>query len=178
MEKLIVHMVKLGNGIDKVCRVILGIQMIIIVVLVIAQLLLRPFDMAIRWAYEAATLTFVWSTMVGSAVAVKSLLHIGLDSVVYALKPQHQFIMRIASYIFLFIGLFVFIYASTTYTMSSARSVATLPFISMKWVFVSLPLGGIVMFYHSLVQFLTLIYVGEVPAPQVYDEDDFAERRV
>ncbi len=178
MEKLIVTLLKIGNGIDKICRVVLGLQMLVIVFLVIAQLLLRPFDMSIRWAYELATLTFVWSTMVGSAVAVKSLLHIGLDSVVYALKPKPQFYMRVASYLFLFVGLFVFIYASTNYTLSSARSVATLPFIPMKYVFVSLPLGGLIMLYHSVVQFLELLYVGEVPSPDVYDEDDFAERRV
>ncbi len=178
MEKIIVSLLKVGNGIDNVCRIVLGLQMLIIVFLVIMQLLLRPLDLSVRWAYELATLTFVWSVMIGSAVAVKSLLHIGLDSVVYALKPKPQFIMRIVSYLFLFIGLFVFIYASTSYTLSSARSAATMPFIQMKWVFISLPLSGIIMFYHSFVQFLELIFLGEVVVPQVYDEDDFAERRV
>lgn len=82
MAGLIEKLHKIGDVINTVARVALGVTSIALCVAVIGQFILRWFGTTMPWATEFSCYIFVWTTMLGSAVASRHLLHIGVDMVI------------------------------------------------------------------------------------------------
>ena len=82
MAGLIEKLHKIGDVINTVARVALGVTSIALCIAVIGQFILRWFGATMPWATEFSCYIFVWTTMLGSAVASRHLLHIGVDMVI------------------------------------------------------------------------------------------------
>ena len=82
MAGLIEKLHKIGDVLNTVARVALGVTSIALCIAVIGQFILRWFGATMPWATEFSCYIFVWTTMLGSAVASRHLLHIGVDMVI------------------------------------------------------------------------------------------------
>lgn len=89
MAGLIEKLHKIGDVINTVARVALGVTSIALCVAVIGQFILRWFGTTMPWATEFSCYIFVWTTMLGSAVASRHLLHIGVDMVINLCHGKH-----------------------------------------------------------------------------------------
>ena len=80
MAGLIEKLHKIGDGSTRrLPGVALGVTSIALCIAVIGQFILRWFGATMPWATEFSCYIFVWTTMLGSAVASRHLLHIGVD---------------------------------------------------------------------------------------------------
>ena len=103
MAGLIEKLHKIGDVINTVARVALGVTSIALCVAVIGQFILRWFGTTMPWATEFSCYIFVWTTMLGSAVASRHLLHIGVDMVINLCHGKtRQFMLVLADVILLF----------------------------------------------------------------------------
>ena len=89
MAGLIEKLHKIGDVINTVARVALGVTSIALCIAVIGQFILRWFGATMPWATEFSCYIFVWTTMLGSAVASRHLLHIGVDMVINLCHGKH-----------------------------------------------------------------------------------------
>ena len=100
MAGLIEKLHKIGDVINTVARVALGVTSIALCVAVIGQFILRWFGTTMPWATEFSCYIFVWTTMLGSAVASRHLLHIGVDMVINLCHGKtRQFMLVLADVI-------------------------------------------------------------------------------
>jgi len=160
---------QIGERINNISRILLGINTIILSVIVIGQMLLRQINISFKWASEISCLLFVWQTLLGSAVASRYMLHIGVDILINSFHGILRKIMLIVSHVIMIITLMVFTVASTLYTISNITHLGVSFNFSIAWFYMSLPICGIVMIYHSTVQLLEIIYYGKpvrVPLPE------------
>ena len=118
MEKLIHVLHKIGDGINLVSRGVLGLMSLALCVAVIGQLILRWLGTSLSWASEFSCYIFVWTTMLGSAVASRHLLHIGVDMVVNCFHGTTKKFLLILADLVLLAALVLFIVASGQYTIT------------------------------------------------------------
>ncbi len=162
MRKLIEKLSWFGEKIDVCCKVFLGIQLVAITVSVLAQVAMRVTNESIGWATEFATLSFVWASMLGSAIASRYMLHIGVDTIKDRLKGKAKEIFMIMSHSVLIIGLVIFTFSSFEYTLKQLNHMATtMPTISLACFYCSLPICGAIMLYYTLVQLLEILCYGD-----------------
>ncbi len=162
MKKLIDKLVWLGEKIDIGCKAFLGVQLVAITIVILTQIALRFAGHSISWATEFATLSFVWASMLGSAIASRYMLHIGVDTIRDRLRGKAKEIFMIASHTVLFIGLVIFTFSSFEYTVGQVNHVATtMPAISLSWFYCSLPICGLIMMYYTFVQMLEILTYGD-----------------
>lgn len=176
MEKQIRVLHKIGDGINLLSRGALGLMSLALCIAVIGQLILRWFGTSLSWASEFSCYIFVWTTMLGSAVASRHLLHIGVDMVVNCFHgPVKKFLLILANLILL-AALLLFITASGQYTITQMSHSMTSMKISLAWFYCSLPISGIIMVYYTFVQLLETICYGEaVKLPLPGDEEEKGE---
>jgi len=174
MENVIRVLRKIGDGINFVSRGVLGAMSFALCFAVIGQLILRWFGTSLSWASEFSCYIFVWTTMLGSAVASRHLLHIGVDMVVNCFHGTAKKILLILANLVLLFALALFIISSGQYTLSQMDHSMTSMNVSLGWFYCSLPISGIIMAYYTFVQLLETICYGEaarLPLPGDEEEE-------
>lgn len=161
MEKIIFWLQRIGDGINTVSRVALGVMTAALCIAVFMQLGCRWIGTSISWATEFACYIFVWTTMLGCAVASKHMLHIGVNAIIDLFHGTAKKIILTFSHTLLLIALIIFVASSWQYTAAQISHMGTSLKFSMSWFYVSLPICGILMIYHTFVQLLEIIYYGE-----------------
>lgn len=162
MKKLIETLHIIGQKIDVACKAFLGVQLVALTIVVITQVIFRMFGKSIGWATEFSTLTFVWASMLGSATASRYMLHIGVDTIKDRLKGKGKEVFMIISHGILMAGLVIFIFSSFEYTLGQMSHMATtMPTLSLALFYCSLPICGVIMLYHTFIQFLEILYYGD-----------------
>ena len=162
MEKLIEKLRKIGDGINVISRASLAIITLALCVAVIGQLFARWFGFSMSWASEFACLIFVWQTMLGSAVASRHLLHIGVDMLVNSMHGKTKQIVLVVANIVLLVGLAIFTYSSAIYTLGQLDHFAVSFHWPLAWFYASLPVSGLIMIFYTVIQLLEVIHYGDV----------------
>jgi len=152
----------IGEGINNICKVIIGIQLIAILIITVFQVILRRLDFSISWATEFSTLLFIWMTLIGAAIGAKYCMHIGVDAVKDRLKGTARKYFLLFSYVVLIVGIIVLVMTGFLYTVVQIPHLTTSMPISVSWFFCSIPICGIVMLYHTIVQALEIICFGDI----------------
>ena len=123
MAGLIEKLHKIGDVINTVARVALGVTSIALCIAVIGQFILRWFGATMPWATEFSCYIFVWTTMLGSAVASRHLLHIGVDMVINLCHGKtRQFMLVLADVILLFALVFIYNFRLELYSCTDSTS--------------------------------------------------------
>lgn len=168
MAGLIEKLHKIGDVINTVARVALGVTSIALCIAVIGQFILRWFGATMPWATEFSCYIFVWTTMLGSAVASRHLLHIGVDMVINLCHGKtRQFMMVLADVILLF-ALVLFTISGWNYTVAQIPHLGTTIKVSLALFYAALPVSGLIMIYYTFVQLIENICYGEakkIPLP-------------
>jgi TRAP-type C4-dicarboxylate transport system permease small subunit len=100
---------------------------------------------SIIWAEELSRYLFVWITFMGAGLGVGKNTHVGVDAVTSKLSPQSQWWTKIWVNIGIMgFSVFFIIYGAkfTAFGMGSRAMVMRIP---MAYVYLAVPLGGIVM---------------------------------
>ena len=158
MAGLIEKLHKIGDVINTVARVALGVTSIALCIAVIGQFILRWFGATMPWATEFSCYIFVWTTM----------LHIGVDMVINLCHGKtRQFMLVLADVILLF-ALVLFTISGWNYTVAQIPHLGTTIKVSLALFYAALPVSGLIMIYYTFVQLLENICYGEakkIPLP-------------
>lgn len=112
---------------------------------------------SIIWAEELARYLFVWLAFLGSALALKNRMHIGLDLIISSLPPKSKTVME--GLITVLVGVFLVfvITASVTVVEVTMRQRSSALGIPMGMVYLAIPVGCSLMLLSSCRQLLQIL---------------------
>ncbi len=128
------------------------------------QIMCRFFFTALSWSEELARYLMIWLTFLGASMGVKRGTHIAVSFAVSPLSPRwRQGMALLVQTLALYFFLLVAFYGWRLMNLQAFQVSAGLG-ISMRYVYVSLPVGGILCAIHVLAEILQLSS-GEKPWP-------------
>lgn len=134
------------RGMDRTVDLICIALLVAMVVVVVAQVIWRYLlGAALPWSEELARFLFIWITFLGASIASRRAAHIGMDSLVKLLNPRWQRYAGIAGDLVVALFLVVMVVSGWGLTKATTDQPSPALDLSMSWVYLSIPLGGIAM---------------------------------
>lgn len=115
------------------------------------------FNMSLDWTEEIARFMFIITTLLGSSICVKRMSHINVDLFLVRATPKVQRWMEIfvvAANIALFAVVFWY---GIEITLSTVDQEAPATEISMAWVYLAVPVSGLLMILFSIENLIQVI---------------------
>lgn len=149
------------NLLDKFYRLFLSSLMAVMVVCVTWQVLSRyAFNDPSPWTEELARFALIWIGLLGSAYAYHLKMHLGLDLLIQKLTPQKatqlQLLLHALAVIFAAV---VMVYGGVKLVLMINELKQYSPALnwSMAWVYLCLPISGVMLIIYALVDCLTIV---------------------
>ncbi len=151
---------------DDAIGIILGLVLMIMALLIVVSIIGRIAKGSIAWVEELVKVGVVWTTFLGSYVALAKNKDIRVDMLVKRLSPKPRLIVQIISDLFVLFFIATFTYFSVGYAaqFSSYR----MPMTGLKngLVYYVFPLGGGLMTIHYLLALVERVHhLFKKPAP-------------
>jgi C4-dicarboxylate transporter DctQ subunit len=128
-------------------RLITALMLIFIVVLVFAEVVLRyALDRSLGWGEELLRYLLIWTTFLGSYLAMKGNEHLSIGLFFKWFPRKWQQPLDAAANLLLLVFLAIFTVLSLQYTLKFFADESTTLGIPMGLVYGILPIGGILMF--------------------------------
>lgn len=128
-------------------RSICLIAMLILTPVVFVNVITRfVFGYSIAWSSEVARYSFLWLTFMGMAVALKEDSHAKIDLLIKLSPLRMRTFIILSGHLIVMILSIVLIIAGTLQTVSVwGVKAAYMRFLSMSWMYLSIPLSGLIM---------------------------------
>jgi TRAP-type C4-dicarboxylate transport system permease small subunit len=149
-----------SDSVDRIATFLAVAILLAMTAVITLQIVCRFFFTALSWSEELARYLMIWLTFLGASMGVKRGAHI---AVTFAISPLPKAVRK---------GLELLVYALCLYFFSTvayygwrlmnmqAYQVSAGLGISMRYVYVSLPVGGVICSIHVLNQILTTLSEG------------------
>jgi TRAP-type C4-dicarboxylate transport system permease small subunit len=132
---------KLGNILYKILNTIVIIQIIIITVAVNLGVLYRYIlKNPLIWSFDLSTLLFAYSIFLGLILSIKEQALIGIDYFINKLSCKAKAKIKIINNVIILIISFYLTYQGIILTTKTGMQLTTFR-ISIRWLYISLPLG-------------------------------------
>ena len=135
---------------DGVCRVVVGVGIIVMVGSIAGQVFYRAvLGDFLGWASEAARFSFVWLVFLGSTCAFRERRHLGIDFLPEFLGPRGRIMldMVICAITFgLMVVLAIYGYELTLRTMTQVSPAVQL---TMGYVYVAIPISAVLILIYA-----------------------------
>ena len=129
---------KITSVVNKIVALLLALM----AVLVFGNVIMRYFfHSGITWAEEVSRFAFIWLIFIGSIIALKDNLHLGVDTVVSRLSPKAKRILFIVNEIILLIILVMLLDGAYELTMINRDQSS--PAINLPYAYVYV--SGVIM---------------------------------
>lgn len=140
----------------RLARNICLIAMIILTPVVFANVISRfIFGYSIAWSSEVARYCFLWLTFMGMAVALKDDSHAKIDLIIKHSPTNLSKIIVISGHFIIMILSVVLIFSGLKQVVSVwSVKAAYMRFLSMSWMYLSIPLSGFFMLLFSTTNLL------------------------
>jgi TRAP-type C4-dicarboxylate transport system permease small subunit len=172
MDFIIKKMQYIEDKLDVLASLVAATTFAVMSVIVCTQVISRYFfSYSFQWAEEMGRYLFIWSTMLASACATHTHLHIGVDILVSNIKGKAQLAVKLTAQIFLIIAVYILTVYGAEQTMDviSAGQTATSFPVSAGVLYLSIPVSGALMLYYAVVQLLELICYGKYRDTAIHD---------
>lgn len=127
-----------------------GVLFLIIFAIVVSQIVARQiFNSPLIWSEELARLLFVYVSMLGISMAIRSKQHIFIDFITNLVSSGARKVMNTISQVLTFISLLLLIYLGYKQAIDASFEIVSLE-ISERWLYASLPVVSCLM----LIRFL------------------------
>ena len=134
-----------------VLRTACFLLMLAMVAIIFSQVVARyAFSNSLSWSEEAGRYIFVWMTFLGAAMAVRDRQHVSLDLVLKSLPDSLQKLLLMISYLSMLVFTAVLIYGGIKFVARGSNQISSALEIPMHYVYIVLPLGGILIFAYLL----------------------------
>jgi len=99
------------------------------------------------WSEELGRYTFVWITFIGMAIGVRKGSHVALDILVMKLKGVNKKVLIAFNNLFLLFLSSSLIYSGIKLFELGARQTSPTLKLPMEYVYIVIPISGVIMFY-------------------------------
>lgn len=155
------------HAIFRLLELLLVLLLGVMVVLVFGNVVLRyGFNSGIVFSEEVSRFVFVWLTLLGALVAMRERAHLGMNSLIAALPPVGQRVMRFVSDTLILACCLLLAHGAWKQAVIAIDDHAPVTGLSMAWVVGVLVVGALGMaalVAHGLWRQLR----GEMPADEV-----------
>ena len=153
-----------SQGVDRVATFLAVVALAAMTAVTTLQIVCRFFFTALSWSEELSRYLMVWLTFLGASMGVKRGTHIAVTFAVSPLAPRwRQGLALLVQLLALYFFLLVALYGWKLMNLQAFQVSAGLG-ISMRYVYVSLPVGGLLCAVHIVSEILQLLS-GEKPWP-------------
>ena len=140
---------KISDGIDKACLVIIVAILAAMVVVTMAQIISRLAGDAFLWTEELNRYLLIWGTLIGASCAYKEGSHISITFVQGLCSAKNERKLRILVHVICLVAFIAMAYFSLEYALKQAQLAPVLR-ISMKYMYLSVPIGFSLLAIHAL----------------------------
>ncbi len=121
--------------------------------MIVNALLRKIFGISLSWAFEMASILFIWSTFIGASAAYKHKMHIGIDFLVELLPPAvKKFVVVLVNLLMIIIIGYIF-YSSITFVLGTSKKTPVMG-ISSAWISGSIFVGFLLMLLTATKEFI------------------------
>ncbi len=153
-----------SQGVDRVATFLAVMALAAMTAVTTLQIVCRFFFTALSWSEELSRYLMVWLTFLGASMGVKRGTHIAVTFAVSPLAPRwRQGLALLVQLLALYFFLLVALYGWKLMNLQAFQVSAGLG-VSMRYVYVSLPVGGLLCAVHIVSEILQLLS-GEKPWP-------------
>ena len=153
-----------SQGVDRVATFLAVVALAAMTAVTTLQIVCRFFFTALSWSEELSRYLMVWLTFLGASMGVKRGTHIAVTFAVSPLAPRwRQGLALLVQLLALYFFLLVALYGWKLMNLQAFQVSAGLG-VSMRYVYVSLPVGGLLCAVHIVSEILQLLS-GEKPWP-------------
>lgn len=148
---------KIGSILEKISSAVVIVLTAVMCLVILAQVIMRYFfNSPLTWSEELARYTMIWVTFLGTAVAQKRGTLVCVDMFVERVPERVQRIFRIACDIIslLFSGIMTWYSILFATSQSALLQKSPAMHIPMCYVYMCVPIGFGMMFYHILLKVL------------------------
>ncbi len=127
----------------------------IVIVLLMEIFFRRVQILDVTWSEELAKMLCVALTVISASIAFRKGFHIGATYLLMKIKSNKvSYLLQLIAQLFISIFLFLAVYYGFRYSVGISYQTAPSVRVSMLWPHLSVPIGCLMMFVHSL-YFLT-----------------------
>jgi len=159
IQKCTVVIDRLNRLFEYVGLVLLSMMTIIVFVAIVSRFFA---GISLSWVEESATFSMAWICALGAGLASRkggmTTIEIGIMKFPFSVKKIIRVTACILSYIF-FCTMILFGYKMAMVVRTQYAT--TIPFMSMFWVYVAMPVGFVIMFINSLAYMAEIIFSKE-----------------
>ncbi|MCW3489416.1 TRAP transporter small permease [Dethiobacter alkaliphilus] len=141
--------------VESVAAVLLAVVMIVVI---FSQVVSRNvLNQSLQWSEELGRYAFVWLSFIGASLALERGAHLGIDTVVEFLPAKIQKFLKLFTYVILFIFMIFMITNGLELVSRTGLQRSPAMRISMSYAYMAIPVGGVLMAFHSIIKVLNII---------------------
>lgn len=139
-------------------RFVCLVAMIILTPVVFVNIILRfVFGYSLGWSSEVARYAFIWLTFCGMAVALKDDSHAKIELLLQLAPPElRKWINTLGQMVIIILSIILIVSGIQQTIMVWGVNAAYMRFLSMGWMYLSIPLSGFFMLIFTLVNILKI----------------------
>ena len=151
---------KLTDVLNKIMVVLTGVVLVFMSVAVFGSVTSRFIaNFSLAWVEEAATFGIAWVVAFGTAIAVRGGDLTAVEVVAMHLKGKTRHIVKICVCIIsMFFFCFVIHSGWRMANIAKMQMSPTIPWLSMFWVYLAMPVGAICMFINMVARLIELVF--------------------
>ena len=146
-----------SNSIFKITVLILMISLVPTVFLnVVARFVFRN---SIPWSPEVSRYIFIWITFLGTTIAIREKSHAKVDFLIERIqgKPK-KILISLNLIVIIAIAILIFFTGVNQLNVIWPTSANYLRFLSIGWIYISVPLCGLFMLFFTTIDLLVLLF--------------------
>lgn len=154
---------KMTGVLNKIMIVITGVILVFMSLAVFGSVTSRFIaNFSLAWVEEVATFGIAWVVAFGTAIAVRGGDLTAVEVVTMHLKGRAAFIVKICvCVISLFFFCFIIHSGWRMANIAKMQISPTIPWLSMFWVYLAMPVGAACMFVNMVARLIELVFKGE-----------------
>jgi TRAP-type C4-dicarboxylate transport system permease small subunit len=131
---------------------------------------------ALSWSEEVSKFLMVWLTFTGAPLALRHGGHVAIELLPNALPPRLRQLLLLVTFAIILALMVVFVHQGLVFAWNARMQIAATlgGGFSMIWVFLAIPVGGLLMGLIALELVLRALR-GALGEPQILSEDHFAD---
>ena len=127
---------------------------------------------SLAWTEETSKFLMVWMVFIGIPLALKSGAHAAIEALPNALPEKGRQAMFAFIYLSILVLMAILIQQGWLFAFNARNQETSTTQISMMYVFISMPIGGVFMFLISLELFIQAIFGIYKPSEGVHQKSD------
>lgn len=137
----------INQKVKKLCSILLMVMTAIIVIQVFYRYIIGT---SLSWSEEIARYIFIWIIMLGASIGVKESFHVAVTIIVQKLSEKAR--CTVDTILNLLLGIVGLIMTFYGYSLARTVAIQLSPAvrISMFWVYLSVPVSGVLIIIHAL----------------------------